>query len=127
MHLSQKEIERIKLIDRLLNLDHPTVNDLIEQCVTTANLIDSSAEEKDVVYGPLERMHVHLIELNHRIDMLRDEVRRLRPELNPYIPVDSDPWGYNTSISFLASQPVVPEQLARNYIMNYDKKVNSTK
>lgn len=55
MELSKNDMERLRLLDRLLECDNETVNDLLDQALTVARMIKPDAETNSHV-GTLEKL-----------------------------------------------------------------------
>lgn len=81
--LSNFERERLRVLDRLLTLDHETINDLLEQAITVANMI-SPEKHQDVVIGPLERLLAENQNLEYRLADIKNQIESLKQ--NPPYP-----------------------------------------
>lgn len=75
--LSNFELERLRTLDRLLSVGHETVDDLLSQAITVANMIDPHPTDK-VNIGPLERLISENINLNNRLEKLSLDLQSLR-------------------------------------------------
>jgi hypothetical protein len=75
--LSNFELERLRTLDRLLSVGHETVDDLLSQAITVANMIDPQPTDK-VNIGPLERLISENINLNNRLEKLSLDLQSLR-------------------------------------------------
>ena len=75
--LSNFELERLRTLDRLLSVGHETVDDLLSQAITVANMIDPQPTDK-VNIGPLERLISENITLNNKIERMNMEISSIR-------------------------------------------------
>ena len=75
--MSNFELERLRTLDRLLSVGHDTVDDLLSQAITVANMIDPQPTDK-VNIGPLERLISENISLNNKIERMNMEISSLR-------------------------------------------------
>lgn len=75
--LSNFELERLRTLDRLLSIGHETVDDLLSQAITVANMLNPQPEDK-VNIGPLERLITENINLNNRLEKLSLDLQSLR-------------------------------------------------
>jgi len=78
--LRNKDIDRLKVLDRLINLENDTIDDLIEQAVTVARMIEPKLDDI-ASYGPIERMVMQVQEMQRDVKELRDTVRVLNMRL----------------------------------------------
>jgi len=78
--LRNKDIDRLKVLDRLINLENDTIDDLIEQAVTVARMIEPKLDDI-ASYGPIERMVMQVQEMQKDVKELRDTVRVLNMRL----------------------------------------------
>ena len=82
--MSNFELERLRTLDRLLSVGHETVDDLLSQAITVANMIDPQPTDK-VVMGPLERLISENINLNNKIERMNMELSSIRSgNINKY-------------------------------------------
>jgi len=60
------------LMDRLLMMaeENETIADLLDQATNVARMIDPNLENKDVMYGPLQRMHFEWQNIKYQISDL---------------------------------------------------------
>ena len=82
--LSHKEHEAMILFDRLLMMadENETIADLLDQTLNVARMIDPAAENRDVVYGPLQRMHFEWQQTKQRLDQIEQRLNTLNSNLN---------------------------------------------
>ena len=78
--LRNKDVDRLKVLDRLINLENDTIDDLIEQAVTVARMIEPKLDDI-ASYGPIERMVMQVQEMQRDVKELRDTVRVLNMRL----------------------------------------------
>jgi hypothetical protein len=78
--LRNKDVDRLKVLDKLINLENDTIDDLIEQAVTVARMIEPKLEDI-ASYGPIERMVMQVQEMQRDVKELKDAVRVLNMRL----------------------------------------------
>ena len=78
--LRNKDVDRLKVLDRLINLENDTIDDLIEQAVTVARMIEPKLDDI-ASYGPIERMVMQVQEMQKDVKELKDTVRVLNMRL----------------------------------------------
>jgi len=78
--LRNRDVDRLKVLDRLINLENDTIDDLIEQAVTVARMIEPKLDDM-ATYGPVERMIMQVQEMQRDVKELKDAVRVLNMRL----------------------------------------------
>ena len=74
--LRNRDVDRLKILDRLLSLDNDTIDDLIEQALTVARMVEPKLDDV-ATYGPVERMIMQVQELQADVKQLKDSVKMI--------------------------------------------------
>jgi hypothetical protein len=102
--LSHDEHQAMIMFDRLLMAakDNETIADLLDQTMNVARMIDPAAENEDVVYGPLQRMHFEWQEMRQRMNSLEQRLDSYTRNRNTYPPST----GYDPSTGNYMGTPI---------------------
>lgn len=98
MELSKNDMERLRLLDRLLECDNETINDLLDQALTVARMIKPDAETANDV-GTLEKL---LKQNNYLMDRLASIENKLVDTHGPFPSMASPTDSYDISTVTIA-------------------------
>ena len=81
--LRNRDVDRLKILDRLLSLENDTIDDLIEQAVTVARIIEPKLDDM-ATYGPVERMIMQVQELQADVKQLKESVKMINIRMSSH-------------------------------------------
>jgi len=81
--LRNRDVDRLKVLDRLLGLENDTIDDLIEQAVTVARMIEPKLDDM-ATYGPVERMIMQVQELQADVKQLKESVKMINIRMSSH-------------------------------------------
>jgi hypothetical protein len=81
--LRNRDVDRLKILDRLLSLENDTIDDLIEQALTVARMVEPKLDDV-ATYGPVERMIMQVQELQADVKQLKESVKMINIRMSSH-------------------------------------------
>ena len=103
--LTNADVEKIKRFDRLLKLDNETINDLLDQAVTVANIVEPDPNGS-YEPGPLEKLMMLVNYLDSTVKSLESKTKYKNTSYDPNTYSTLYNWNYNSSTYSSTNGPI---------------------